>query len=137
MNIRCRIFSTVLCLFAVVLLTSPSANAQTGAASLTGIVSDARNIAITLHRHGALSFWDYAAAAPYVDINMGPVEPPASGAHGPGGDDDDTHLSYKDAIFISPHKFIGGPGTPGLLDPQQQGVLIAIDPQLDDALGIA
>src|SRR6185437_15946087 len=50
--------------------------------------------------HGALSFWDFAAAAPYVDINMY------------GGDDP---LSYKDAVFISPHKFIGGPSTPGVL----------------------
>ena len=41
MNIRCRIVSTVLCLLAVVLLASSSATAQTGAASLTGIVTDA------------------------------------------------------------------------------------------------
>ncbi|PRP98092.1 putative cysteine desulfurase [Enhygromyxa salina] len=74
------------------------------ASNVTGIVSDTRGIAITLHRHGALSFWDCAAAAPYVNISMGPLD-----------DGPDGHLSYKDAIFISPHKFIGGPGTPGLL----------------------
>jgi selenocysteine lyase/cysteine desulfurase len=74
------------------------------ASNVTGIVSDTRNIAITLHRHGALSFWDCAAAAPYVDIRMGPHD------DGPGGE-----LSYKDAIFVSPHKMIGGPGTPGVL----------------------
>src|SRR4029453_14675211 len=56
------------------------------------------------HRHGALSFWDFAAAAPYVDVQMSPRR---------AGDDAD--LDYKDAIFISPHKFIGGPGTPGVL----------------------
>jgi hypothetical protein len=55
-----------------------------------------------LHRHGALSFWDCAAAAPYVEIDMY------------GGRSADP-LSYKDAIFLSPHKFIGGPGTPGVL----------------------
>jgi selenocysteine lyase/cysteine desulfurase/DNA-binding HxlR family transcriptional regulator len=60
-----------------------------------------RRIASLLHRHGALSFWDFAAAGPYVQIDMGPT-----------GDDP---LSYKDAIFLSPHKFIGGPGTPGVL----------------------
>jgi selenocysteine lyase/cysteine desulfurase len=71
------------------------------ASNVTGIVSDTRAIASLLHRHGALSFWDFAAAAPYVQIDMGPA---------PG-----DPLSYKDAIFLSPHKFIGGPGTPGVL----------------------
>jgi selenocysteine lyase/cysteine desulfurase len=61
-------------------------------------------VATLLHRHGALSFWDYAAAGPYLDIRMNP--------EGPG---EDGHLAYKDAVFISPHKFIGGPGTPGIL----------------------
>lgn len=79
------------------------------ASNVTGIVSDTRNIAITLHRHGALSFWDCAAAAPYVDINMGPLD-----------DQVDGQLSYKDAIFISPHKLIGGPGTPGVLVVRKQ-----------------
>ena len=71
------------------------------ASNVTGIVSDTRAIASLLHRHGALSFWDFAAAAPYVQIDMG-----ASG---------DDPLAYKDAVFLSPHKFIGGPGTPGVL----------------------
>jgi selenocysteine lyase/cysteine desulfurase len=72
------------------------------ASNVTGIVSDVRSISALLHRHGALSFWDFAAAAPYVAIEMGPVA---------GGDP----LAYKDAIFLSPHKMIGGPGTPGVL----------------------
>lgn len=74
------------------------------ASNVTGIVSNTHDTAILLHRHGALSFWDFAAAAPYVDIDMSPV------ADGPDG-----AMAYKDAIFISPHKLIGGPGTPGLL----------------------
>ena len=74
------------------------------ASNVTGIISDTRAISILLHRHGALSFWDFAAAAPYVDIEMAP--------HRPGPD---AGLDYKDAIFLSPHKFIGGPGTPGVL----------------------
>jgi selenocysteine lyase/cysteine desulfurase len=74
------------------------------ASNVTGIVSDTRAIATLLHRHGALSFWDFAAAGPYVQIDMGP-----------GGDGPDAHLGYKDAVFLSPHKFIGGPGTPGVL----------------------
>ena len=74
------------------------------ASNVTGILSDVRAISIMLHRHGALSFWDFAAAAPYVAIAMSPVD-----------DGVDGHLAYKDAIFISPHKLIGGPGTPGVL----------------------
>jgi selenocysteine lyase/cysteine desulfurase len=74
------------------------------ASNVTGIVSDTRAIAALLHRHGALSFWDFAAAGPYVGIDMGPV-----------GDGPEAALTRKDAVFLSPHKFIGGPGTPGVL----------------------
>jgi selenocysteine lyase/cysteine desulfurase len=74
------------------------------ASNVTGIVSDTRAIAALLHRHGALSFWDFAAAGPYVQIDMRPT-----------GDGPDAELAYKDAVFLSPHKFIGGPGTPGVL----------------------
>src|SRR6266511_586462 len=63
------------------------------ASNVTGIVTDTRAIADLLHRYDALSFWDYAAAAPYVEVSM----------------------TGKDALFISPHKFVGGPGTPGVL----------------------
>jgi selenocysteine lyase/cysteine desulfurase len=69
------------------------------ASNVTGIASDTRAISTLLHRHGALSFWDYAAAGPYVEIRMR----------------EDDGLAYKDAVFISPHKFIGGPQTPGVL----------------------
>jgi selenocysteine lyase/cysteine desulfurase len=74
------------------------------ASNVTGILSDTRAISVLLHRHGALSFWDVAAAAPYVEIEMAPRRP-----------GDDAALDTKDAIFVSPHKFIGGPGTPGVL----------------------
>jgi selenocysteine lyase/cysteine desulfurase len=70
------------------------------ASNVTGIVTDTRGIARLLHEHGALSFWDFAAAAPYVAIEMDPAGDP---------------LAAMDAVFISPHKFIGGPGTPGVL----------------------
>lgn len=72
------------------------------ASNVTGIVTDVSAVSTTLHRHGALSFWDYAAAAPYVAIDMGPAA-------------DGDPLDYRDAIFLSPHKLIGGPGTPGVL----------------------
>ena len=69
------------------------------ASNVTGIVSDTDGIATLLHAHGALSFWDCAAAAPYVSLRMGSAGDPWR----------------KDAIFLSPHKMIGGPGTPGVL----------------------
>jgi selenocysteine lyase/cysteine desulfurase len=74
------------------------------ASNVTGIGSDTRAIAAILHKHGALAFWDFAAAGPYVKIEMNMAD-----------ESPDGHLVYKDAIFLSPHKFIGGPGTPGLL----------------------
>ncbi len=74
------------------------------ASNVTGIGSKTAEIAVLLHRFGALSFWDFAAAAPYVDINMNMRSECEHAA-----------LAYKDAIFLSPHKFIGGPGSPGIL----------------------
>lgn len=71
------------------------------ASNVTGIISDTHSITRLLHEHGALAFWDFAAAAPYVDIEF----------NRRGGEP----IERKDAIFISPHKFIGGPGTPGVL----------------------
>ncbi len=71
------------------------------ASNVTGIITDTIAVSTLLHEHGALSLWDYAAAAPYVAIDM--------------GSNADGNLAYKDAIFISPHKLIGGPGTPGVL----------------------
>ncbi len=74
------------------------------ASNVTGIGSDTRAIGALLHKHGALAFWDFAAAGPYVKIEMNMQD-----------DGPDGHLVYKDAVFLSPHKFIGGPGTPGIL----------------------
>ncbi len=69
------------------------------ASNVTGIGSDTYAVSRLLHQHGALAFWDFAAAAPYVKMEMNPS---GEGTH-------------KDAVFLSPHKFIGGPGTPGVL----------------------
>jgi selenocysteine lyase/cysteine desulfurase len=71
------------------------------ASNVTGILSDTDRIAALLHWYGALSLWDYAAAGPYVPIRMAESSPGA-------GD-------HKDAVFLSPHKFVGGPQTPGVL----------------------
>jgi selenocysteine lyase/cysteine desulfurase len=69
------------------------------ASNVTGLLSDVPRIAGVLHRAGALALFDYAAAAPYVPIDM---HPPA-------------HDERIDALFISPHKFIGGPEASGVL----------------------
>ncbi|MGZ4217676.1 MAG: aminotransferase class V-fold PLP-dependent enzyme [Solirubrobacteraceae bacterium] len=74
------------------------------ASNVTGAITDVEQVAITLHRHGAISCWDYAAAGPYLPIDMNPAP-----------DRPDGDLAHKDAVFVSPHKFIGGPGTPGVL----------------------
>ena len=73
------------------------------ASNVTGLITDVHAIASLLHKHGALACFDYAASAPYVDIDMNP-EPQSPG--------EDPSL---DAIFVSPHKFIGGPGSSGVL----------------------
>ncbi|XP_048585215.1 uncharacterized protein LOC5521527 isoform X3 [Nematostella vectensis] len=72
--------------------------AFSAASNVTGIMTDTVLIAELCHRYGALSFWDYATAAPYLKIDMNA-----------------SKLGYKDAVFLSPHKFAGGPGTPGVL----------------------
>jgi len=63
------------------------------ASNVTGIATDTEAVGKVLHEHGAHAFWDYAAAGPYVAIDV----------------------KDKDAVFLSPHKFIGGPQTPGVL----------------------
>ena len=73
------------------------------ASNVTGMRSDVRAISSLLHKYGALACFDYAACAPYVDIDMNP-EPAFEG--------DDPSI---DAIFVSPHKFLGGPGSSGVL----------------------
>jgi len=74
--------------------------------NVTGVLSDTIAISCLLHKYNALSFWDYAAAGPHVNIEMNPADhrsgEPIVGAH-------------KDAVFLSPHKFVGGPQTPGVL----------------------
>lgn len=79
------------------------------ASNVTGILTDTRAVSVLLHRYGALAFWDCAAAAPYVEVDMAPHR------SAPDGDASEAHLDHKDAVFVSPHKLVGGPGTPGLL----------------------
>jgi selenocysteine lyase/cysteine desulfurase len=71
----------------------------TACSNVTGIRTDYHKIASIIHQYGGLCFVDFACSAPYVAIDMHPRESD----------------SYLDAIFFSPHKFLGGPGTSGVL----------------------
>lgn len=71
----------------------------TACSNVTGIITPYHELAVLMHRHGGYCFVDFAASAPYVDIDMHPHDPNAS----------------LDAIFFSPHKFLGGPGSTGVL----------------------
>lgn len=73
--------------------------AFSAASNVTGVKSDVRAIARLMHRFGGIALLDYAASGPYVAIDVA----------GTGNGD---HL---DAIFVSPHKFVGGPGSSGVL----------------------
>ena len=68
--------------------------------NVTGVLASVHQIARLLHAHDALAVFDYAASGPYVEIDMS------------GGGDPAARL---DAVFLSPHKFLGGPGASGLL----------------------
>ena len=72
----------------------------TAGSNVTGLVTKPKPVADLMHEYGGYICFDYAGAGPYKDMRMVLNE---------SGD------SYLDAIFISPHKFVGGPGTPGLL----------------------
>jgi len=74
------------------------------ASNVTGVLEDDLAVTALLHKHGALSFWDYASAAPYVNIDVNPKVP-----------SDPAGLCYKDAVYFSTHKFVGGVQTPGIL----------------------
>lgn len=73
--------------------------AITACSNVTGIQTPYHEIAKIIHEYGGLCFVDFACSAPYVDLNMHPEEIGAD----------------LDAIYFSPHKFLGGPGTPGIL----------------------
>ena len=73
------------------------------ASNVTGMRSPVHEIARLLHRHDAYACFDYAASAPYVEIDMNPPR------------DADSGDATIDAVFLSPHKFLGGPGSSGVL----------------------
>jgi len=73
--------------------------AVTSCSNVTGIYSPYYRIAGMIHRYGGYCFVDFACSAPYIDINMHP----------------ENNQEYLDAIYFSPHKFLGGPSSAGVL----------------------
>lgn len=67
--------------------------------NVTGIATPYHELAAVMHEFGGIAIIDFAASAPYVEIDMHPA-------------DANQRL---DAVIFSPHKFLGGPGTPGIL----------------------
>ncbi|ORZ40949.1 pyridoxal phosphate-dependent transferase [Catenaria anguillulae PL171] len=83
--------------------------------NLTGVPMDVHRIAKLMHAYDGLVFIDYAGVGPYVPIN---VRGTVSYTDAEAADKDGVRVSVPDcldAVYISPHKFIGGPGTPGVL----------------------
>uniref|UniRef100_A0A0E0RER6 Aminotransferase class V domain-containing protein n=1 Tax=Oryza rufipogon TaxID=4529 RepID=A0A0E0RER6_ORYRU len=76
----------------------PMLGSFSACSNVTGIAVDTRELARVLHQHGAFACFDFAASGPYVKIDMKSGE-----------------VDGYDAVFLSPHKFVGGPGTPGIL----------------------
>ncbi len=74
--------------------------AITACSNVTGIQTPYHDVAEIMHQNGGLCFVDFACSAPYIQIDMHPVGRP---------------LAYLDAIYFSPHKFLGGPGSAGCL----------------------
>lgn len=72
----------------------------TAASNVTGVLNNTKELAAAMHAHGGVAFFDFAAAGPYVPIDLHPEDNPAY---------------QKDAVFLSVHKFTGGPQSPGLL----------------------
>ena len=73
--------------------------AVTSASNVTGVYAPYYEISEIMHDNNGLCFVDFACSAPYVNINMHPENP----------------LQSLDAIYFSPHKFLGGPGSSGIL----------------------
>jgi len=71
----------------------------TACSNVTGVRTPYHEMARLMHEYDGLAFIDFAASAPYYEMNMHPEDP----------------LEKLDAIFFSPHKFLGGPGASGVL----------------------
>ena len=89
----------------------------TASSNITGLLLDVDKIAVLMHQANGFAFFDYAAAAPYLKIDVNdPLPDDYRELLGfvPLSPEEKTK-AFKDGMFFSPHKFIGGPNTPGVL----------------------
>ena len=105
----------------------------TAASNITGKYLDVDKYSILMHKYNGLAFFDFAAAAPYIKMDMNKKLPDdyrkllgfnsiVDENDGLNIKEEDISLCFKDALFFSPHKFLGGPNTPGILLIQQRVV---------------
>ena len=105
----------------------------TAASNITGKYLDIDKYSILMHKYNGLAFFDYASAAPYIKIDMNQKLPEdyrkllgfndiLDKNDNLDFNEQDINLCFKDALFFSPHKFVGGPNTPGVLLIQQRVV---------------
>lgn len=105
--------------------------AFTAASNITGIYLDVDYICLIMHQNNGLAFFDYATASPYVKIDMNkplPYEYRNELGFKKRFNSEEENLIYKDSLYFSPHKFIGGPNTPGVLIIKQHVVRNILTP---------
>ena len=105
----------------------------TAASNITGKYLDIDKYSILMHKYNGLAFFDYASAAPYIKIDINKklsddyrkllgFNDIINKADNLDINENDINLCFKDALFFSPHKFLGGVNTPGVLLIQQRVV---------------
>ena len=89
----------------------------TASSNITGLLLDVDRIASMIHKEHGFVFFDYAAGSPYLKIDLSDALPEdyRDMLHFKKLNDFELKTCFKDGIFFSPHKFIGGPNTPGIL----------------------
>lgn len=80
------------------------------ASNVSGLVEEVDLVTRMLHHYDTLACWDYASSAPYIRIDMNPLDTDAAAKESRF-----KGSACKDAVFFSPHKFVGGIGAPGVL----------------------
>lgn len=92
--------------------------AFTAASNITGVYLDVDYICLIMHQNNGLAFFDYATASPYIKIDMNkplPYDYREKLNFKRRFTSEEEKMIYKDSLYFSPHKFVGGPNTPGVL----------------------
>jgi hypothetical protein len=108
--------------------------AFSAASNITGVYLDVDYICLIMHQNNGLAFFDYATASPYVKIDMNkplPFEYRRKLGFKRKFSPEEEKIIFKDSLYFSPHKFLGGPNTPGVLIIKQhvvRNILIPSEP---------